>query len=1086
MTEGTGSKPGWSARWQNWRKHLGLGARLTYTMLPMVLIPMLVLAGVTYLRARGLLQNQATSQMLAATQSQISVLDEWSTTREQRLQLGAQRVSLRQAGEVLITAAPGSSGYRDALDTARTEMADLRLRQGQIIFSEMVLVRPSDGLVLASTRPALEGQVSPFLEMDGVPSNLLHSHPIYDDPVIAPGRLAILTNAPLSMEADSALPVLVGINSGGQLGSLLENMQVFWEQRGVYRVERGRTFVLLAPDIMIQLDRYATEPEATPGFNSPIFSLAATQPSGTLEYRDASGVQLLAAYEWLPDWGMGIVAELPQADIFAEVNSLAPFTIALLLGVTALVGLVIPFATGRSLRPLGSLTEQADRFAMGDMSARVVVEREDEVGHLTRTFNRMAEELSSLYRSLEQRVEERTRQIRTASEVARDAVAIRDVDSLLEETVNLITARFGFYHAGVFLLDGEKQQAMLRAASSEGGKRMVERGHSLPVGKVGIVGYVTGTGKPRIALDVGADQVHFVNPDLPETRSELALPLWSGDEIIGALDVQSKDPNAFGEEDIIVLQTMADQLAVAIDNARLIEELTGLSSLNRKVIDVYTGLSAQQGYDAILSQASQILRDTFGYSRVALGLVEAGEIIVRSAAAAGGTEAAPLGIPVPLDRGPLGRAVQLKAPVAVTSAGVEPVARGKDQGTPPATVAIPLMTRSIPLGALAVEAGRPEGIDSQEVEILELIASQIAASLENARLNEETQRSLEQLDRLFRRQTAESWEEMLELLNEDKAATFAEFSGPRYPEAIVDGGDLLQAPLDVRGETVGRLDLLGERPGEWTEDDRTIVQAVAEEVSGALEQMRLYEEAQRRATQLQTAAEVARDATGLLDIATLLRRAVNLIRDRFGYEHVAVFLLDPEASFAEVREATGEAGEAMKSTRHRLAVGSQSIVGQVTRSGEPYIANDVQVDPFHRPHELLPKTRSELGLPLKVGQRVIGALDVQHRERNAFMEDDLAVLQILADQLAVAIQNARLFEETLARARREQTVLELTGEIRAQTDTEGMLQAAVSEMRRTFGARRARIRLFNQPSRNENGPTDGQGGNGNRAGEDNE
>jgi hypothetical protein len=125
----------------------------------------------------------------------------------------------------------------------------------------------------------------------------------------------------------------------------------------------------------------------------------------------------------------------------------------------------------------------------------------------------MADELNSLYQSLEDRVEERTRQVRTASEVARDAVAIRDVESLLSETVNLITSRFGFYHAGVFLLDRERENAVLRAASSEGGKRMIANGYSLSVGKVGIVGFTTGTGKPRIALDVGEDQV-------PEQRSE--------------------------------------------------------------------------------------------------------------------------------------------------------------------------------------------------------------------------------------------------------------------------------------------------------------------------------------------------------------------------------------------------------------------------------------------------------------------------------------------------------------------------------------------------------------------------------------
>lgn len=1063
MSQTTDPTPSGSSGLRLRLQRLSLGSRLTLTILPLVLIPMLVLSAVTYFRSRALLEAQATSQMLAAAQAQIGVLEEWTGEREQRLQLGSQRAALREAGQQLFTLTQNTPRYAAARDAARAEMADLRLRQGQPLFSELVLVRGSDGMILASTKSEWEGQISPFLTMDTGQAEALHTHPIFDDPVLAPGQLAFLTHAPLSMDTGMAeLPELVGVNTDTRLGALLESMQIFWERRGVYRVERGRTYALLAPDVLIQLDRYATAPSAISMQQHPVFSQAAISPSGTVEFRDADGVLVLAAYEWIEEWEMGIVAELPQADIFAEVNALAPLTIALLLGVTALVGLVVPFATGRAINPLSSLSELAERFALGDMSARVNADRDDEIGTLARTFNHMAGELSTLYRSLEQRVEERTRQIRTASEVARDAVAIRDVESLLNETVNLITARFGFYHAGVFLLDADRQNAILRAASSEGGKRMVIRGHELAVGKVGIVGYVTGTGKPRIALDVGADQVHFANPELPATRSELALPLWSGDEIIGALDVQSTDPNAFEDEDVIVLQTMADQLAVAIQNARLIEELTELSGLNQKVIQVYTQLSQHIGYDMILSEASRLIQTTFGFKRIAIGIVEADEIVVRSAFATEGVDAAPLGIPVPIDRGPLGQAVTGRASVVVTARGVERFTEATEASSSARTIAIPMISRGIPLGAIAIESQQHESFGTQQVEILELIASQIAVSLENARLFEETQQSLDQLDRLYRRQTATSWEDLLEIIGEDQSATFAEFSAPRYPAAVVDGGDPLDAPIEVRGEIVGKLDLLAERPGSWTDDDRAILDAVAEEVSNALEQMRLYEDAQRKATQLQTAAEVARDATGLLDIRTLLRRTVNLIRDRFGYEHVAVFLIDPDGTYAEVSEATGDAGEAMKSTRHRLAVGSQSIIGQVTDSGEHYLANDVQADPYYRPHELLPQTQSELGLALKVGRRVIGALDVQHSQMNAFSEDDLSVLQILADQLAVAIQNARLFEETLARARREQTVLELTGEVRAQGDMEGMLRSAVTEMRRAFGASRGRIRLFNQ------------------------
>ncbi|MCK5318135.1 MAG: GAF domain-containing protein, partial [Anaerolineales bacterium] len=437
--------------------------------------------------------------------------------------------------------------------------------------------------------------------------------------------------------------LLIGVNRDTRLGILLEEMQIFWEQRGVYRVERGRTFVLLAPDIVIELPRYATEPEAVSGQSHPVFASIGDTTSGTVEYTNKEGDLVLAAYEWIPDWDLGIVTELPQVDIFSEANALAPTTISLLLGAIALVAIVVPLATSRAISPLASLTELAQNFSMGDLSARVTEVRGDEIGQLSRTFNQMAEDLSDLYRSLEKRVEDRTRQIRTASEVARDAVAIRDVESLLNETVNLITSRFGFYHAGVFLLDRGRENAVMRAASSDGGKRMIARGFNLPVGKVGIVGYATGTGKPRIALDVGEDQVHFANPDLPETRSEMALPLRAGDQIIGALDVQSKDPNAFDDEDILVLQTMADQLAVAIENARLIGELTELSAQNRRVIDVFTSISEQADYDSLLAKAGESIREIFGFKRVVIGLVEGNEIVVRSASAAEGVQPTPTG-----------------------------------------------------------------------------------------------------------------------------------------------------------------------------------------------------------------------------------------------------------------------------------------------------------------------------------------------------------------------------------------------------------------------------------------------------------
>ena len=191
----------------------------------------------------------------------------------------------------------------------------------------------------------------------------------------------------------------------------------------------------------------------------------------------------------------------------------------------------------------------------------------------------LATELEGQTGRLEVTVEERTRDLarrtqylEAAGAIAREAAGLLNLQVLLSQVVTLVSERFGFYHSGIFLLDQAREWAVLQTASSEGGRRMVARQHQLKVGQTGIVGITAALGKPHIALDVGADAVFFDNPDLPATRSEAALPLRARGEIIGVLDVQSTEPAAFSQEDVSILQTLADQVAVAIDNARLLRQ----------------------------------------------------------------------------------------------------------------------------------------------------------------------------------------------------------------------------------------------------------------------------------------------------------------------------------------------------------------------------------------------------------------------------------------------------------------------------------------------------------------------------------
>lgn len=274
-----------------------------------------------------------------------------------------------------------------------------------------------------------------------------------------------------------------------------------------------------------------------------------------------------------------------QSSLTSSLSNQNRLSTAISLLMAGIVSLFVIFASGQFSKPIIDMTRAAEKIAEGDLSVQAEVRSTDEIGTLGTAFNSMTTQLRDLVETLESRVRERTqqlavqneslqlrsRQLQTVAEVARSIVSTREVDTLLNQVTRLVSDRFGFYHAGIFLLDENYEYAVLRAANSEGGKRMLDRRHRLRVGQVGIVGYVTGTGEPRIATDVGEDAVFFNNPDLPETRSEMALPLKLGGVIIGALDVQSKESNAFTEADVTLFTTLADQISVAIENANAYE-----------------------------------------------------------------------------------------------------------------------------------------------------------------------------------------------------------------------------------------------------------------------------------------------------------------------------------------------------------------------------------------------------------------------------------------------------------------------------------------------------------------------------------
>ncbi|MBN1486431.1 MAG: GAF domain-containing protein [Anaerolineae bacterium] len=418
----------------------------------------------------------------------------------------------------------------------------------------------------------------------------------------------------------------------------------------------------------------------------------------------------------------------------------------------------------------GKREELEDNSYREHYQQQLVAQLEEKVRELSEALNENAL-LNQENIHLLENAQRRTRLLEASARVGKSVTSILDINDLLQSTVEIIGEEFGFYYVGVFLIDEEGEWAELRAGLGDAGRAMLEEGHKLKVNGLSMIGAATGRRLARIALDVGEEAVHFKNPHLPLTRSEMALPLIAHDDVIGAITVQSVEEAAFSQEDVTVLQAVADQLAVAIHNARLVTQ--------------------NQHF-----------------------------------------------------------------------------------------------------------------------------------------LNQRT----------------------------------------------------------------------------------------------------------RRARLLSAAAEVGRSVTSILDLDKLLNKTVDIICDAYGFYYAGVFLMDEGNEWAVLRAGRGKAGKAMVTAGHKLKIGGLSMIGMAIIERRARIALDVGDEPVHFKNPHLPLTRSEMALPLLVGDKVIGAVTIQSTEEAAFSDDDITSLQSMADQLAIAIDNARLLHDLeeahseLVRTKTFEAIATATGE----------------------------------------------------------
>ncbi|NTU65377.1 MAG: GAF domain-containing protein, partial [Chloroflexi bacterium] len=621
------------------------------------------------------------------------------------------------------------------------------------------------------------------------------------------------------------------------------------------------------------------DPELPADFQAMVPTLTEGSPTRTR----ALSADLFAAYTLLKDLtgksslALRVAAPRPiyqQGQLSQQYFFWAALAIALIFSL-----LVFLLMERSVLSRLSRLTNAVNEMAIGENSAADLIESGqaeladlarsgDEIGSLARAFSQLTDRTLSLITSLEQRVEARTAQLRAGTEVGRAAVSILDTDQLLREIVNLITDRFGFYYTAIFTLDETEHWAELREATGDAGRVLKERQHRLEVGGQSMVGTAIATRHMRIALDTGVEAVRFANPLLPGTRSEIALPLVVGDRVLGALDVQSTQAAAFDEANAAVLQTMADQLAIALSNAEQFKQTNATLQNTRNLFAASHDISTATDSDNLLrTLIGHITPDASRAGIVMFGpRDETGhpayfEFVTTWVHAdfAATTQTIQPGARFTSEQLPVVSSVTPARPLVMPDAGADAVPSGLRTFThgfgAEAMIALALVAGHHPLGILIVGYRHTRTFNDDYLQTLVTLGGQAAVVLQNQLALAETQAALKQLDQANRRLTGEAWR-----------AYAAALGGAVRVRDVVPGFQdetmptTLDTPIVVRGEAIGTLSLEDAAPDRlWTPDEIALLQAVAGEVAVAVENARLIEQTERRAQREHIVAEISNE-----------------------------------------------------------------------------------------------------------------------------------------------------------------------------------------------------------------------------------
>jgi GAF domain-containing protein/HAMP domain-containing protein len=572
-------------------------------LLPLSLAPLVILGVMAYTRSRQVLISQIRTTLVSIDEQHQQNIAAWIESRQENVDGFYVDPAYSEAVK---TAAMGENSLNpEFAEARRTILGRLEeLNSTTDLFNQFFLVSP-DGIVLVSSNPTLEGLSlanSAYFDQLSAENNALAFYspePLYSS-------LAFFIARP-HFDSDGTHLATFWVMTGFSRFEMLFNDTNFLGIRN-FVITDDKSYVGMGPNIKEIITGPTIEP--TTKMADALASSEGQTSNDVLEYISFDGENVLSIYRPIPEFHAGVVTEIPTTDILRQLQNF-PFFVILITVTILVAGILIWISVRRFVQPILEVATTAQYFAEGDWQNRAMTNRKDEIGLLAYSFNQMADEISSLYRSLESQVITRTQQVRTAAEVAQIATSATNLDLLLEQTVKLIVERFGYYYAAVFMLDDYKEYAILRKSYSlAGGELTHQNGLRLQVGSGSIIGQVSSSNQPYVTADVFKDPLYMHLDELPATRSEAGIPMSIGDNLLGVLDVQSHRLNAFEQDSIATLQTLANQIASALQNINLLEsartDLQATSALYQASHFIAQSETPEKVYEALISTLEQV------------------------------------------------------------------------------------------------------------------------------------------------------------------------------------------------------------------------------------------------------------------------------------------------------------------------------------------------------------------------------------------------------------------------------------------------------------------------------------------------